>query len=72
MGYSVRIDGWRYTSWYNVNTKTFEYPELYRFSDDHEISDNVAGETEYEDIEEKLAKAVSDYKNENYLKTKGQ
>jgi len=72
MGYSVRTDIWRYTSWYNVKTETFEFPELYRISADNTISGNLTGNPEYADIETKLAKAVSDYKNEKYLKTESQ
>jgi iduronate 2-sulfatase len=29
MGYSVRTNDWRYTSWFDINTGVFEYPELY-------------------------------------------
>jgi len=68
MGYSVRTKGWRYTAWFNVETNTFEYPELYQLDDDHKISDNLAGEPEHTVQEEKLARALMDYKNGRHQK----
>ncbi len=69
MGYSVRTDGYRYTSWYNVASGSFEYPELYRLTDDHKISDNLAGQPDYAELEKEYARAVLDYKNGVYKKT---
>ena len=68
MGYSVRSEGWRYTSWFNVETKSFEYPELYRLTENHEISDNLAGQSEYAALEKKFAQALMDYSNGSYKK----
>lgn len=69
MGYSVRAEGWRYTSWFNVETNAFEFPELYRVSGDHEISDNLSGQPEYAELEQKLARAVNEYRVGTYKKT---
>jgi hypothetical protein len=72
MGYSVRTKGWRYTSWFNAETAAFEYPELYQLSEDHEISDNLAGMPEYAAQEEKLARALRDYQKGTYQKKAGE
>jgi len=60
MGYSVRINEWRYTSWFDVNTGVFEYPELYdkRSAD---VIDNLADRPEYANIQKELHQLVEDY-----------
>ncbi len=60
MGYSVRTNDWRYTSWFDINTGVFEYPELY----DHRakgIKVNLAGIPDYADVEKELHRLVDDY-----------
>jgi iduronate 2-sulfatase len=66
MGYSVRVDSWRYTTWYNVDTGDFEYPELYSFHESSIPSVNVAGYPEYSEIESKLHYMVQQYQVGNY------
>jgi len=66
MGYSVRTDAWRYTAWYNVNTGSFEYPELYSLQKSAIPSENVAGNPKYADIESRLNYLVQEYKAGNY------
>lgn len=60
MGYSVRTNDWRYTSWFDINTGVFEYPELY----DHRskgLKVNLAGNPEYADVEKELHRLVNNY-----------
>ncbi|MCK4678950.1 MAG: sulfatase [Bacteroidales bacterium] len=66
MGYSVRTDEWRYTAWYNVNTGSFEYPELYSIQGSKIPSENLAGNPEYADTESRLHNLVQEYKDGNY------
>ncbi len=61
MGYSVRVKDWRYTAWYNVETKRFEYPELYKYDSAGTLV-NLAGHPDYEDIEQELHELVSVYR----------
>ncbi len=63
MGYSVRVEGWRYTAWYNVKTKQFEYPELYRMGEDKANNENLAGEPEFLDIQKRLNELLVDYRS---------
>lgn len=60
MGYSVRTNDWRYTSWFDINTGVFEYPELY---DQRSVNENVnhAGRDEYAAIQKELHQLVEDY-----------
>ena len=66
MGYSVRVDSWRYTTWYNVDSDDFEYPELYSLHESSIPSVNVAGYPEYSEIESKLHNMVQQYQAGNY------
>lgn len=74
MGYSVRVDKWRYTAWYNLESETIEYNELYPmdFNPDHVIqesnieSENLSGRPEYEVVENRLLKMLQQYRNQNY------
>jgi iduronate 2-sulfatase len=68
MGYSVRTGEWRYTSWFNVESKSFEFPELYRLAADHEISNNLAGQPEYAELEQKFVQALNEYREGSYQK----
>ncbi|NOR33094.1 MAG: hypothetical protein GQ579_00280, partial [Bacteroidales bacterium] len=69
MGYSVRTEGWRYTAWFNTDANSFEYSELYRLTNDHKISDNLAGQPEHAALEKKFVQALMDYRNGSYKKT---
>ena len=66
MGYSVRTDSWRYTAWYNVNTGSFEYPELYSLQEQSVPSENHAGKPEYADTESRLLELVREYQSGKY------
>jgi iduronate 2-sulfatase len=60
MGYSVRTNDWRYTSWFDINTGVFEYPELY----DQRSTDvivNLAGSPEYAERQKELHQLVENY-----------
>jgi hypothetical protein len=63
MGYSVRTDAWRYTAWYNINTGSFEYPELYSLQEQVIPSENLAGVAEYADTESKLLELLQAYQS---------
>ena len=66
MGYSVRTESWRFTAWYNVNTGSFEYPELYSLQEQVIPSENLAGKSEYADTESRLLELVKQYKSGKY------
>lgn len=68
MGYSVRTEEWRYTSWYNVSKDSFEFPELYSFRESSYLNENLAGKPEFAETEAKLHKLVQDYKDGKYNK----
>lgn len=68
MGYSVRVDGWRYISWYNYEKSAFEFPELYSFSKSRLPAENLAGNPEYTEIESRLFNLIKDYKEGRYKK----
>ena len=60
MGYSVRTNDWRYTSWFDINTGVFEYPELY----DQRSTDvivNLAGRPEHAERQKELHQLVENY-----------
>ena len=67
MGYSVRTDSWRYTSWYNFEKDLFEFHELYAVEAPGPTA-NLVGKPEYSDIQEKLHKMVADYQAGRYSK----
>lgn len=74
MGYSVRVDDWRYTAWFNEETKTFEYKELYPMDPNPNYvvqksnieTENLSGKPEYRDIENRMLNMLKQYKNQNY------
>jgi iduronate 2-sulfatase len=66
MGYSVRTESWRYTAWYNVNTASFEFPELYSMDGSDAPSGNLAGKTENAEIESELHQLVNNYQAGEY------
>jgi iduronate 2-sulfatase len=66
MGYAVRVDNWRYISWYNVSTEVFEHSELYFMKDSNIESINVSGKAEYADIEAGLLILLKQYRDQNY------
>ena len=66
MGYSVRTESWRFTAWYNVNTGSFDYPELYSLPEQLIPTENLAGKPEYTETESKLLELLQDYQSGNY------
>lgn len=68
MGYSVRVEGWRYTAWYNYEKEVFEHPELYSF-EQYSVpfgntaipTVNLAGKPEYYEIESRLQGMIEEY-----------
>ncbi len=60
MGYSVRLENWRYTIWFNYTTNTYEFPELYEISSNVPTR-NIAGKPELKSIESKLHQLLIDY-----------
>ncbi len=61
MGYSVRVPGWRFIAWLNVETGEFEYPELYDMANTYIESENLAGNPDHASIEAKLMEKVRRY-----------
>ncbi|MCC5839393.1 MAG: sulfatase [Opitutales bacterium] len=61
MGYSVRVPGWRFTAWLNVETGVFEFPELYSLQDAPIESANLAGHAEHAPIEAELMEKIRAY-----------
>ena len=66
MGYSVRTESWRYTAWYNVNTASFEFPELYSMDGSDAPAGNLAGKPEFAEIEPELLQLISNYQAGEY------
>lgn len=74
MGYSVRVPEWRFTGWYNPETDSYDYTELYALDPDPEQIvqesnieiENLSGLPEYRDIENRLMNMLKQYKNQNY------
>jgi iduronate 2-sulfatase len=60
MGYSVRLDNWRYTVWFNYTTNAYEFPELYDISSAGPTL-NIAGKPDLKAIETKLHQLILDY-----------
>jgi iduronate 2-sulfatase len=68
MGYSVRTEEWRYTAWYNLIKDSFEFPELYSFSQSSFPDENLAGKPEFAETVTNLHKLVQEYKDGKYNK----
>jgi iduronate 2-sulfatase len=66
IGYSVRTELWRYTSWYNAEKGLFEFHELYA-PETPGPTVNLAGKPEYREIQERLHQMVVDYQAGNYV-----
>jgi iduronate 2-sulfatase len=65
MGYSVRSDQYRLTLWFNSENGRIDERELYDMSTGIEI-DNISGNMEYKEIEEKLTSLLINFKNKKY------
>ncbi|MCD6331912.1 MAG: sulfatase, partial [Bacteroidales bacterium] len=58
MGYSIRTERFRYTEWYNWETKEFTANELYDHQSDQDENVNVAGHPEYNEIVRNLKRLI--------------
>lgn len=61
MGYSVRVEDWRFTAWLNVETGEFEFPELYSMKTSFIESVNLAGRSKHASIEAELMEMIRAY-----------
>ncbi len=66
MGYSVRTDSWRYTTWYNLEKDLFEFHELYA-PEAPGPTVNLSGKSEYTEVRKKLHQMVVDYQAGNQV-----
>jgi len=61
MGYTVRTKEWRYTLWYDLNSGQITNKELYYLPENSLEEENLSGNSEYTDVEEKLAQHIYGY-----------
>jgi iduronate 2-sulfatase len=66
MGYSVRVPGWRFIAWLNVQTNEFDYHELYAMDDTYIESKNLSGKPEHAEVEARLLEMLKLYQSGNY------
>jgi len=66
MGYTVRNKDWRCTLWYNSETDSVEFKELYNLKDSGIEKINYSDDSQYSEIESKLTAVLQDYKNGKY------
>ncbi|MFC3196837.1 sulfatase [Parapedobacter deserti] len=68
MGYSVRVKGWRYTCWYDLETDLVVERELYRLNDNNLETRNVADKVSSRTVENRLAAWIEQYRKGRYKK----
>ncbi|MFT4092050.1 MAG: sulfatase [Niabella sp.] len=69
MGYSVRVDQWRCTYWYDLHTNNIVAKELYRLDGNRVIeTENISGKREARETEAKLAAWIDTYRAGKYRK----
>ncbi len=66
MGYSVRSNHWRYTAWFNMNTGTMDYKELYALEDHPAEKENLSGQPAWSALESGLLHLVRAYQQGQY------
>lgn len=66
MGYSIRTDEWRCTSWYNLQNDSLEFRELYNLKKTGIEKLNCSGEPKFNAVESKLVRLLRDYKEKKY------
>lgn len=62
MGYSVRVDQWRYTVWYDLTDNRITDRELYDLHISPAETENISGRLAYRSIEKALQSLIEDYK----------
>jgi len=63
MGYTVRVENWRYTAWYDLSTDRIIATELYYLPGNTLEEVNLSGESEYASIGNNLRKKIEEYKH---------
>lgn len=63
MGYSVRTKEWRCTAWFNAQSDSIEFKELYRLDGSRIETENVAGDSRYSKTMKKLIRLLQEYRN---------
>jgi Arylsulfatase A and related enzymes len=61
MGYTVRIPGWRYVAWYDLNTGSVVNTELYDLKKGNIELHNLSGDKRYKKVEQKLHSLIDAY-----------
>ena len=61
MGYSVRTKEWRCTAWFNAQSDSIEFSELYRLNDGRIEVKNCSGESSYSKTEKELTDLLKAY-----------
>ncbi|MBX2850124.1 MAG: sulfatase [Phycisphaeraceae bacterium] len=64
MGYTVRSENWRYVEWFHSDSDVCIDKELYDITSQGLEQKNLAGETQYAEIEAQLALALRDYRGQ--------
>jgi len=70
MGYSVRTDEWRCTYWYDHQDNQIVEKELYHLKKDGIELENLSGQSEYIEIEDRLSSLLEEYRMGEYRKKK--
>jgi iduronate 2-sulfatase len=66
MGYSVRTKNWRCTAWFNLQSDSIEYTELYLLENDKIEKQNHSGDNRFKETESELIRLLWHYKNRAY------
>ena len=69
MGYSVRLEGWRCTYWYDLEKHMVVERELYQIGRNGLEKENMAGRPAVAELEAQLAALIDQYRNNQYRKT---
>lgn len=69
MGYSVRVEGWRCTYWYDLEKHVVVERELYQMGGNGLESENMAGRPAVAELEAELVALIDQYRNNQYRKT---
>jgi iduronate 2-sulfatase len=64
MGYTIRTEDWRYVEWFHSNSDHCLARELYDITSQGLEQRNLAGESQYVEIEAALAKALKAYRGQ--------
>lgn len=62
MGYSVRLDKWRYTVWYDLATNRISDRELYDLHLCPTETENISGKAAYRSLEKAFQSLIEEYK----------